>query len=62
MLAPYVVWQKHRTLEDDNYIPKNGHVIAWSMQVVKAVTYKILFVLKLGIHNNSHGLLCRGGR
>ena len=49
MLAPYVVWHEYETLEDESYMPKDGLVIAWSLQVVKASQFKILFVAKVGI-------------
>ena len=48
MLAPDVIWQEHETPQDDSYVPKDGKIIAWSLQVVKASQFKILFVLKVG--------------
>ena len=37
MLALDMVWQEHKTPQDDSYVPKDGLVIAWSFQVVKAL-------------------------
>jgi hypothetical protein len=48
MLAPDVVWQEHETPQDDSYVPKDGLVLAWSLLVVKASQFKILFVVKVG--------------
>ena len=48
MLARDVLWQEHETPQDDSYVPKDGVVLAWSIQVVKTSIYKIIFVLKVG--------------
>lgn len=48
MLAPDNIWQEHETPKDDSFVPKDGLVLAWSLQVVKAAQLKILFVLKVG--------------
>ena len=48
MLAPDVVWKEYETPQDESYVPKDGLVIAWSLQVVKASQFKLLFVVKVG--------------
>ena len=48
MLAPEMIWQEHETPEDDSYVPKDGVLLGWSIQVVKTSIYKIIFVLKIG--------------
>ena len=47
-LAPDTLWQEHETPEDDSYSPKDGLVLGWSIQVVKASLYKMIFVVKVG--------------
>lgn len=47
-LAPDDLSQEHETPQDDSYVPKNGTVLAWSIQVVKAAQFKLLFVVKVG--------------
>lgn len=47
-LAPDMIWQEHETSQDDTYVPKDGAVHGWSVQVVKTSIYKILFVVKVG--------------
>lgn len=47
-LAPDMIWQEHETPQDDTYVPKDGAVHGWSVQVVKTSIYKILFVVKVG--------------
>jgi len=47
-MAPDALWQEHETPQDDSYVPKEGLVMAWSLLVVKASQYKILFVVKVG--------------
>ena len=48
ILAPDKLWQEYETPEDDSYVLKDGLVLAWSVQVVKASQFKLLFVVKLG--------------
>ena len=48
MLALDVVWKEYETPQDESYVPKDGLVIAWSLQVVKASQFKLLFVVKVG--------------
>jgi hypothetical protein len=48
MFALDMVWQEDKIPQDDSYLPNDGFVIAWSLQVVKALLFKILFVLKVG--------------
>ena len=52
MLAPDVIPEEHETPADDTYVPKDGIVLKWSVQVVKAQQYKIVFVVKVGTHDN----------
>lgn len=47
-MAPDDLWQEHETPQDDTYVPKNGSVFAWSVQVVKTAQFKLLFVVKVG--------------
>lgn len=47
-LAPELLWKEHETTEDDSYVPKDGIVLAWSLLVVKASQYKMVFVAKVG--------------
>lgn len=49
MLAQKMIWQEHEYPQDDNYVPKDGQIIAWSLHVVKASQYKVVFVVKVGI-------------
>jgi hypothetical protein len=48
MQAPDVLCEEYETPPDDSYVPKDGILLAWSLQVVKASQYKILFVVKVG--------------
>lgn len=48
MLALDVIWYEHKTPQDDSYVPNHGLIMIWSVQVVKASQFKILFVLKVG--------------
>ena len=50
MLAPDVLWQEYETPQDDSYVPKDGIVLPWSVQVVKASQFKLLFMVKVGTH------------
>ena len=45
---PDVLWKKHKTPQDDSYIPKVRLVLPWSIQVVKASLYKMIFIVKVG--------------
>ena len=49
-LAPDHIWQEYETPQDDSYVPKDGLVLGWSVQVVKGSTFKLLFVIKVGTH------------
>ena len=51
MLAPNDLWQEYETPQDDSYVPKDGIVLAWSVQVVKASQFKLLFMVKVGTHD-----------
>lgn len=48
MLALDVVWKEHKTPQDDSYVPKDGLVIAWTLQIGKASQVEIPFVVKVG--------------
>ena len=50
MLAPDHLWQEYETPQDDSYMPKDGIVLLWSVQVVKASQFKLLFVVKVGTY------------
>ena len=50
MLVLGELYQEYETPQDDSYVPKDGLILAWSVQVVKASQYKLLFVLKVGTH------------
>lgn len=45
MLMPDFIWQEHKTPQADTYVPKTG-VRGWSLQIVKAAQYIIIFVVK----------------
>ena len=49
-LAPDHIWQEYETPQDDSYVPKDGLILGWSVQVVKGSTFKLLFVIKVGTH------------
>lgn len=48
MLALDYLWQEHKTPQNNSYVVKEGRVLAWSLQVVKAAQFKMLFVVKVG--------------
>jgi hypothetical protein len=45
MLASNAIWQEHKTREE---VLKDGSVLAWSIQVVVASQYKMIFAVKVG--------------
>ena len=47
-LAPDNIWQEFETPQDDSYVPKASTVLAWSVQVVKTSSYKIMLMVKVG--------------
>ena len=51
LLAPDHLWQEYETPQDDSYVAKDGIVLGWSIQVVKASMFKLLFVVKVGTHD-----------
>ena len=36
ILAPDQLWQEYETPQDNSYVPKDGIILSWSVQVVKA--------------------------
>ena len=47
-LAPDKIWQEFETPQDDSYVPKASTVLAWSVQVVKTSSFKIMLMVKVG--------------
>jgi len=53
MLAPDNLWQEYETPQDDSYVPKTNDLLAWSVVVVKTSSYKLLFAVKVGTHEQN---------
>lgn len=41
-----MIWQDHKSYQDDSYLPKDGIITKWSAQVVKATQLKIIFTIR----------------
>jgi hypothetical protein len=48
MPANATICEEYETPPDDTFVPKDGLVLFWSVQVVKGAQFKILFVVKVG--------------